>query len=72
MREWIEINSPRLIPPRLSNVLPRMREWIEIYCHYTLHGHTVVLPRMREWIEMMESIQNAYNGFGSPSYEGVD
>ena len=28
-REWIEINSPRSIPPRLS-VLPLAREWIEI------------------------------------------
>ena len=33
-------------------VLPRMREWIEIFSHLTFTPPQGVLPRMREWIEI--------------------
>ena len=35
-----------------DNVLPRMREWIEILSHRECHQTQRVLPRMREWIEI--------------------
>ena len=33
-------------------VLPRMREWIEIFSRTSISGGMPVLPRMREWIEI--------------------
>ena len=56
----------------IGQVLPRMREWIEILWYVWQSFVEKVLPRMREWIEIKFLQTRVRICAGSPSYEGVD